>query len=79
MSRFSARDPVFLCHASLSFCVVGAHVYVNSISSGFLETATPRVYKTMQIQEIKQVKRKGESGQDGCFPPMCSTTFSAEW
>lgn len=72
----------------LFFWVVGAHVCVNSMSPGFLEPTTPRVYKTRQIQEIEQVGRGGMVGQVGvlqlqgnqcCFPPIYTTTFWAEW
>lgn len=74
----SASEILFFCVTlSLSYCVMGAHVCVNSISPGFQEPTTPRDYKTLQIQEIEQVEGKGSEGRM-VFPPMCSTTFSVE-
>lgn len=62
----SASEILFFCVTpALFFCVVGAHVCVNSMSPGFLEPTTPRVYKTRQIQEIEQVGRGGVVGQVG--------------
>lgn len=74
----SASEILFFCVTpSLSYCVMGAHVCVNSISPGFLELTTPRVYKTLKIQEIEQVEGNGSEGRM-VFPLMCSNTFSSE-
>lgn len=66
----STSEILFFCVTpSPSYCVVEAHVCVNSISPGFLEPTTPRLYKTLQIQEIEQVEGK-KSEDRVVFPPM---------